>query len=85
MAASEPRSRNDDHVRALAVVELLLRLDPDSAEDLRDRGLLYAALDCYASAARDLEAYLALGPGPAASGELLLRAVEMRRRAARLN
>ena len=28
-------------------VELLLRLDPGNAEDLRDRGVLYAALDCY--------------------------------------
>ena len=52
----------DDYPRALRTIDLLLTLDPDSAEDRRDRGLLHAAFDCYALAAADLEAYLALAP-----------------------
>src|SRR5262245_8383360 len=60
----------DDHLRALRVVDLLLRLDPDSHEDLRDRGLLYAALDCYGLAVADLEAYLARGAGIREAREL---------------
>ena len=35
------------------------RSSPAALEDLRDRGVLHAALDCYALAAADLEAYLA--------------------------
>jgi len=49
------------------VVELLLLLEPGEAEELRDRGLLYAGLDCYGLAIRDLEAYLG-GGGQAPSG-----------------
>jgi regulator of sirC expression with transglutaminase-like and TPR domain len=48
----------EDHARALAIVELLLLLAPESLEELRDRGLLYAALDCYGLAIRDLGFYL---------------------------
>ena len=54
--------RDEDKLRALRVVDLLVALQPTSAEDLRDRGVLYAALDCYGVAARDLESYLALAP-----------------------
>ncbi len=75
----------DDHARALAVVDLLLRIDPRSGDELRDRGLLHASLDCYARAAEDLEAYLALVPGAPDATDLLRRAVDMRQRAARLN
>ena len=54
--------RDQDVDRALRVVDLLVRIQPGSAEDLRDRGILYAALDCYGLAARDLESYLSLAP-----------------------
>ena len=74
-----------DHLRALGAVELLLRLEPRSAEDLRDRGFLHADLDCYALAARDLEAYLVHVPGAPEAGEILDRIAVMRQRAARLN
>ena len=39
--------RDEDKLRALRVVDLLVALQLGSAEDLRDRGVLYAALDCY--------------------------------------
>jgi regulator of sirC expression with transglutaminase-like and TPR domain len=77
--------KEDDLERALSAVELLLRLDPENAEDLRDRGVLYAALDCYSLAVRDLEAYLALAPGSPEAQDLALRVAALRQKATRLN
>jgi regulator of sirC expression with transglutaminase-like and TPR domain len=77
--------RDQDVTRALRVVDLLVRIQPGNAEDLRDRGVLYAALDCYALAARDLESYLALAPKAPDAEELRRRVEELRTKAARLN
>ena len=77
--------KEEDYSRALRDVELLLRVNPENPEDLRDRGVLYAALDCYAFAARDLEAYLAAAPRDPESAELRTRVAALRQKAARLN
>jgi regulator of sirC expression with transglutaminase-like and TPR domain len=74
-----------DYVRALRAVEMLRSLDPESAEELRDRGVLYAALDCFAAAAADLEGYLARRPQCAEAPQLAAKAAELRARAARVN
>jgi regulator of sirC expression with transglutaminase-like and TPR domain len=74
-----------DYVRALRAVEMLRSLDPESVDELRDRGVLYAALDCFAAAAADLEGYLALRPQCAEAPQLAAKAAELRTRAARLN
>jgi regulator of sirC expression with transglutaminase-like and TPR domain len=74
-----------DYQRALDMVDLLLRLNPYSGEDLRDRGLLYSAIGCYEWAAADLETYLSLVPSAAEADGLRLRITEMRHRAERLN
>jgi regulator of sirC expression with transglutaminase-like and TPR domain len=78
-------SKREDWPRALGVVELLLRLQPESAEDLRDRGLLYAALDCYALAVRDLETYLERVPVATEAQDLRNKVAGLRHRAARVN
>jgi regulator of sirC expression with transglutaminase-like and TPR domain len=75
----------DDYRRGLRTLDLLLSLDPGSAEDRRDRGLLHAAFDCYTLAAADLEAYLALAPAAPEASALLVKINEMRSLAARLN
>jgi regulator of sirC expression with transglutaminase-like and TPR domain len=75
----------DDYPRALRTIDLLLRLEPRSAEDLRDRGLLHAANGCYGLAAADLEACLALAPAAPEAPALRAKAQEMRSKAARLN
>jgi regulator of sirC expression with transglutaminase-like and TPR domain len=75
----------DDHLRALRIVDLLLRVQPDSAEDLRDRGLLYAALECYRLAAADLDAYLVRAPATPDAAELRRTIEDLKRRGARLN
>jgi regulator of sirC expression with transglutaminase-like and TPR domain len=77
--------RDEDNARALRVVDLLVALAPDSAEDLRDRGVLYASLDCYGRAATDLEPYLALSPRTKDAEELAARVAELKFKAARLN
>jgi regulator of sirC expression with transglutaminase-like and TPR domain len=77
--------RDQDTDRALRVVDLIVRIQPGSAEDLRDRGILYAALDCYGLAARDLECYLSLAPRANDAEELAARAAVLRYKAARLN
>jgi len=77
--------RDQDKDRALRVVDLLVRIQPDSAEDLRDRGFLYAALDCYSLAARDLESYLSLAPAAKDAEDLAARVAQLRHKAGRLN
>ncbi len=74
-----------DQRRALRTTELLLDLNPYSGEDLRDRGLLYAAMDCYRLAADDLEVYVSLVPQAPEAGRVTELAKEMRRRATRVN
>jgi regulator of sirC expression with transglutaminase-like and TPR domain len=77
--------KQGDHSRALGAVELLLTVNPGSAEDVRDRGVLYAALDCYGLAVRDLEAFLTLVPRAPEASEVRDQLADLRRRAARLN
>jgi regulator of sirC expression with transglutaminase-like and TPR domain len=77
--------RDQDTDRALRVVDLIVRIQPGSAEDLRDRGILYAALDCYGLAAHDLESYLALAPRANDAEALAAQAALLRHKAARLN
>ena len=77
--------REEDYPRALRIVELLLLVEPDSVQELRDRGLVYAAMDCYGLAARDLAAYQERVPGSPEGPFLAKKIDEMRRKAARLN
>jgi regulator of sirC expression with transglutaminase-like and TPR domain len=74
-----------DHARALRVVDLLVAASPEAAEELRDRGLLFAAMDCYGFAARDLQEYLARAPESREVPALRVKLEELRRQAARLN
>jgi regulator of sirC expression with transglutaminase-like and TPR domain len=77
--------KTGEQERALRILDLLLQVNPHSGEDVRDRGLLYAALDCYMLAARDLQAYVDLCPGAPEATELRERAAEFRGKAARVN
>ena len=51
-----------DHARALAAADLLLVLVPDSADEVRVRGLLYEHLECFGAALGDFRRYLELAP-----------------------
>jgi regulator of sirC expression with transglutaminase-like and TPR domain len=50
-------------LKSLSVLDQLVILDPRSASEIRDRGLLYITLERYAQALEDLESYLRLAPG----------------------
>ena len=52
----------NDLVKSLSVLDRVLILDPASAEDARDRGVVYLRLECYAQAREDFETYLRLRP-----------------------
>jgi len=77
--------KTGEQERALRTLDLLLEVNPRSGEDVRDRGLLYAAMDCYSLAARDLQAYVDLFPGALEAAELREKVAEYRGKAARVN
>jgi len=54
--------REEDFLKALAVLQRLVILDPRSAEDIRDRGVVYLKLECFQYALTDFESYLRLAP-----------------------
>jgi regulator of sirC expression with transglutaminase-like and TPR domain len=58
-------AQRGDMARLLVVFDRLIDLLPGSAEERRDRGLLFARLGAPAAAVADLEHYLELAPGAA--------------------
>jgi regulator of sirC expression with transglutaminase-like and TPR domain len=73
-----------DFVRALAAVDRIVLIAPDEASEIRDRGILYHRVECYAAALADFERYLTLAPNDLMAGEIRRRLPELRREAARL-
>lgn len=59
-----------DFQRALTAVERIILLDPDDAQELRDRGLLHARLDQLHHALEDLERYVRRVPNAPELSEL---------------
>lgn len=52
----------NDFAKALAVMNKIIALAPDVADELRDRGVVHQALDCFRPALHDYETYLSLRP-----------------------
>jgi regulator of sirC expression with transglutaminase-like and TPR domain len=52
----------NDLPKSLSVLDRVMILDPASAEDARDRGVICLRLECYAQAREDFETYLRLRP-----------------------
>ena len=50
-------------VRSLSIVDRILLADPDSAQDVRDRGLMRARLGALHGALEDLDRYARMAPG----------------------
>lgn len=69
----------------LAVMNRTLLVAPESAEDLRDRGLVYERLECFRPAVHDLENYLRRRPDAADGPDIRSRLVALKGAAARLN
>ena len=75
----------DDYPRLLEVQNRLVILLPDQPEERRDRGLVYAQLECPRAALDDLAAYLEAAPG-APDAEEVRRTLDVLRDASgRLN
>jgi regulator of sirC expression with transglutaminase-like and TPR domain len=55
-------ARTKDNYKTLNVIERLLLINPDAISEIRDRGLIYSAMDRYAQAQEDLEEYLRRAP-----------------------
>ncbi len=70
--------------RALAVMHRMLLVVPESAEELRDRGLVHAELECFRPALADLQNYLRRRPDAADASDIHARVVELREAASRL-
>ncbi|NEQ19804.1 MAG: tetratricopeptide repeat protein [Microcoleus sp. SIO2G3] len=68
-----------EFTKALAAVERILLLFPDSRTELRDRGLLYSQLGYGLRASQDLELYLAMVPD-ADDADVISRLLEQLRR-----
>ncbi|HTO70039.1 MAG TPA: tetratricopeptide repeat protein [Myxococcota bacterium] len=75
----------EDWPRALGCAERILLLSPDAAVELRDRGLLFARLECFAAAEADLRRFLELAPDDAAADAVRAQLVELARTAPRLH
>jgi regulator of sirC expression with transglutaminase-like and TPR domain len=70
---------------ALAVMHRMLLVLPESAEQLRDRGLLYQELDCFRAALSDLQNYLRRRPEAPDASDIHARVVDLRLACGRLN
>ncbi len=79
------RGEGGDQAKALTIVNHVLDLCPQSADDYRDRARLHEDLECFRAALADFEAYLRLEPQAQDAGKLREKIAELRGRVSRLN
>jgi regulator of sirC expression with transglutaminase-like and TPR domain len=77
--------KSDKPDQALDVMHRMLLVVPEAAEELRDRGLVFAQLDCFRAALGDLQNYLRRRPDAPDAADIHGRIVELKQAAARLN
>ncbi|MCB1734529.1 MAG: tetratricopeptide repeat protein [Gammaproteobacteria bacterium] len=77
--------RDEELHKALQISGRVLQLKPGSSDDLRDRGVLYAALDCFRPALDDLRRYLKLRPNAADADDIRERVIQLQGRVAQLH
>jgi regulator of sirC expression with transglutaminase-like and TPR domain len=68
----------EDLDRALACCDRILLLIPDAPDALRDRGLVYEALECHAAALADFERCLLFAPSGQLGAEVRARVLTLR-------
>ena len=74
-----------DYRAAITCIDRILVLEPDAASELRDRGLIYRALECWSSAREDLEQFVASDPDAPEVAEVLHILEELRGRTASIH
>ena len=75
----------NDLIRSLAALDRLVILDPNSAVDIRDRGMVYLRLEYYAQAREDFETYLRLRPDAEDAGLVREQLVRLAKEATRIH
>jgi regulator of sirC expression with transglutaminase-like and TPR domain len=70
---------------ALAVMQRMLLVMPESAEELRDRGLVYLQLECFRPALSDFQNYLRRRPEAHDVAEIRDKILELKKVSARLH
>lgn len=75
----------DNPARLLEVLNRMIIVAPDSAAELRDRGLVYQRLECWRPALKDLTDYLEREPDAFDLDEVRAKLMELSQRCARLN
>jgi len=70
---------------AVACADRILALEPDQPHELRDRGLLYRALECWLPARADLERFLEVSPEAPEAGQVREFVADLQVRTARLH
>jgi regulator of sirC expression with transglutaminase-like and TPR domain len=78
-------SESNDHIRALAAIERILLINPNSASYVRDRGFLLAALDRPNAAVLELKRYLEMNPHAADADTVKEQIKTIKQKRARLN
>lgn len=76
---------NQDLNRTLTVMNRILLVAPDLADEVRDRAQLYERLECFRPALEDYRRYLKLNPETDELPDMRRRVIELERLAARLN
>lgn len=74
-----------DSLSAIKAIDLSLCLDPDNADDIKARGLLYLELECFGTAWQDLERYLELQPEAEDAAQIQSFLTVAREQAMRMN
>ncbi|MBI1943581.1 MAG: SirB1 family protein [Betaproteobacteria bacterium] len=75
----------DKPERLLEVLNRMIIVAPDSAGELRDRGLVYQRLECWRPALKDLADYLEREPDASDVDEVRAKMMDLSMRCARLN
>jgi regulator of sirC expression with transglutaminase-like and TPR domain len=77
--------QNRELAPALGCSERILLIDPALSQELRDRGLLYEQLECYAAARDDLGRFLSLAPNDPSAEAVRERLIAISRHRATLH
>ena len=75
----------DQLEKTLSVINRILLIAPELAEEVRDRGMVYRQLECFRAALPDLQTYLQMEPESEDRDEMRDQVIELQKIVARLN
>ncbi len=75
----------EDYRRALAIMNFLLVLSPQSVPEIRDRAYVHDQLECFRAAIDDYQQYLMLSPQAHDAGYIQSRLADLKQSASRLH